>query len=425
MGPGAHPNCRCQMELVDRPDDGVSKAKGNDPYDRDKGGRFADREYRTRDVTYAAQVAPEVQAVLDQLKTVTADPFGVRRSDPFGERKGDPFGAPAGGDPFGRSSADAFGVRRATAAEAAILDRAFDLDHAVKSAARKSPRVVHHIFLGGAKREGPKPEPKTLTHYLGVDDLGSFLNDYGADGFDPSVGAVIDFDEINEFQAEQASDWGEEFAGPMAAYAGGSAWDHTYEQVEPGEREWRETVRQALPVWHEAQSKAGSITKALQPFELQAIMWHAGYGGLTHDSDEIRRRIVDNIHDTGTPDRSLSEAYADYVTWGRPDLVGEAGEELARTLAINLNDGEDYELGAIDPRQVLVFEQGFHEQADHLRAQYRIDHVQYRSSLADYGTDAPVGKISLQELYVSPIGSVEDYEAFRDDVEREDSGPLY
>ncbi len=75
--PGVHPNCRCEIELVypDESDEysiNVSKARGGDPYDRDRRGRFSVNESRL------AKPKEKVNPFAETQQSVS--PFGARTS---------------------------------------------------------------------------------------------------------------------------------------------------------------------------------------------------------------------------------------------------------------------------------------------------------------------------------------------------------
>lgn len=93
-GPGVHPNCRCRMRLAssikdvnytmslewdrinpfDRKRSPVSKARGNDKYNRNSDGQFASVESRRTKFKERAQTDPQVASIVQQAMTMMATP---------------------------------------------------------------------------------------------------------------------------------------------------------------------------------------------------------------------------------------------------------------------------------------------------------------------------------------------------------------
>lgn len=398
----AHPHCKCRAGLGQRGVTLVRKDKGDDLYDRDPKGRFADREYRTRNVTHLSYADPEADQIAASVVEEVKNPFGVDMR-PAADRN--PFGAanPFKANPFA-AAGNPFAANPFLPSENPFLAQTVD-DTAAQARGRR--KVVQHVFMG-VKRQGPPPTPKTVTHYLALTDIDSYFYDVYGGEMPDAPNQSIDFDDINDWFTQEQGQWdgkpGERVT--VSAFPSSSTWDSVYPQVEDlSDDDWRSLVTQAMPIWHESQHHADSILAQLTPADLGEIYGRAGYG-YSHmpDPARIREAIATNIFDTNTPDRSLQEAYSDYVTWVRPELVGENGAELGHQLAARMGDS-DWADFATTPRGAMVFDQGFHGGTSDLHGEYKIANVVYRSALADFGQDAPNGYLSAQELYMEPIGS--------------------
>lgn len=422
LAPTAHPGCRCMMKLVRYP---LAKNLGDDPYDRDPKGRFADREYRTRTVTSRVldrdHVDPAVQHILDDLAEVThVNPFGVdtapARANPF---------APSsafGGNPFA-DTGNAFGVTKNPFAAVEASSGAFDdTKHAVQRAAAGPRRYIVHLFNMPKKRtpaERASHQFSERSHYLDVNDIGAYF-DTNFDG-DVAVGN-LDFNEITEFYNDEdyRPPGGPEEGTSIVASVHESPWAAVQPQVEGiSGREWHSILRQAKPVWDAAlePDKAKSVLEQLQGYELQQIATSAGISSY-RPANDLRAEIYDSVINEHLSDPSAREAFADYVTWHRPELVGSNGEELERTLTASPWQDEFME-GR--PSQVFNFHQGFHFDNPLLQGQYVQTDMVYRSVMADYGPDhAPLGHLSMQEYMLEPSAEASGYSMYEPGDDRPD-----
>lgn len=392
----AHPHCQCHAELVERST--LQKDKDGDLYDRDTKGRFADREYRTRNVTRLAYADPEATTIAQELVEQVANPFGV---DMRTAEQRNPFTTGAPVNPF-LAAANPFQSSTPVANPFLESENPFlapEVENPVDAKARGRNRTTHHIFLG-RKREGAAPEPKTETHYLPMQEVDGYFYDMYGELPDNPLDA-FDFDDMNDWFTEQHGDEGRT---TVSAFPTPSVWDNVYDQVDDLDNdEWSSVIGQALPIWHESQSHADSVLAQLTAADLSEIYGRAGYGYSRHDPNKVREAIATNIFDNNTPDRSLQEAYSDYVTWVRPELIGENGLEFSHRLAALMGES-DWADWATPPAGVMVFDQGFHGDTPELHGTYQVAHIVYRSALADFGRDAPNGKLSAQELYMEPVG---------------------
>ena len=203
FAPGAHPNCRCRIRLVDPVakvaprSEPIRKDMPGDPFDRDREGRFARREQRKPARPSVSPPVrerdPEVDAIMEQARRIAeedavdpfartpatkpADPF-TRTADPFVRtaRLGDPFAR--SGDPFARtgSAVDPFARTGRKTADAA--DRRKILAALTRSprpgAKRRSSAVTNHVLI-----VPPLPVREEASHapyYLPVTDMQDLLH---------------------------------------------------------------------------------------------------------------------------------------------------------------------------------------------------------------------------------------------------------
>lgn len=400
----AHPHCQCHAELVERST--LQKDKDGDLYDRDTKGRFADREYRTRNVTRLAYADPEATTIAQELVEQVVNPFGV---DMRTAEQRNPFmtGAPvnpflAAGNPFRPSTPVANPFLES---ENPFL--APEVENSVDAKARGRNRTTHHIFLS-VKRQGPKPAAKHETHYLDHGDISAYYEQPGMAEAFQTPGVPVDFDNINDYFTHNSEEHGRMV---IEAIPEDYIWNAMQPQVwDIDDDEWHSVIEQALPVWHQALTHVDSITSRLQSPELKEIYRRAGtrypLGDANNSAeDKARTAIASLVLDSNSPDRSLEEAYADFITWNMPGEVGEDGESLGFRTAALLGDSDDVDFQA-EPPIVYSFDQGFNGDTPELRGTYEVAHVIYHSALGSWGQDAPVGKLSVRELEMEPIESL-------------------
>lgn len=393
--PGAHPRCECENVLVNADGEVISKAMGSDPYDRLKDGRFAATEHRSTQLKFSEPVAPEVQNILDEVSRLNA--FGVDMGKPLFEAPSQLFTA----DPLFQQGGQLFQAPDALFAPKATIfgDAAGLFDEAPAKAALKRNRK---LILITRKRPGPPPAPKHETHYLPADDVADYFLEMWGDIPDGFGGAVVDFDDINDYYTElhgSEDDGGR--AEAAVAWPQASIWSSVPPQVwEVTPAQWRDTMAIAEPLWHQSLHAVDSTVAQLSDMDLRYIVSRAGYPMI--NSDQMREAIATVVHDPNAPDRSLEEAYADYVTWSRPDLLGEGGQQLSYHLAAMLgdNDSTDFQ---VDPSPVFSFTQGFNFDTPSLVGPYEISHVIYHSAIAEWGREAPLGHLSIHEMEMEPF----------------------
>lgn len=400
--PGAHPGCVCEVDLVDAEGEVIGKALAGDPYDRLKDGRFASTEHRSREVTYAEPVDPVVADILEQASKLNG--FGVETGPDLDNL----FGKPAAKNLFGPPQAlfravpeNLFGAPQELFASKQEL---FSDETTPKAAARRKPARI--VIIAGKKRPGPPPAPKHESHYLPMDAVSDYYYEMWGEPGEAQMGDHVDFDEMNDFYTGQANWLGDREAdddrAEIKAFPSKSIWSMAPDQIEDVSKdEWSDTIAAALPIWHQALHHVDSITAQLTAADLREITMRAGYS--SRDPDAMRQHIASVVHDQNSPDRSLEEAFADYVTWTRPELVGEDGAEFGHHLAA-LMGANDYADFAVDPQRVFSFNQGFNGDSTALFGEYEVSHIVYHSALADWGRDAPLGQLSIQELEMEPAG---------------------
>lgn len=378
ISPTVHPGCMCHMELVT--DDQISKNKGSDLYDRDTKGRFADREYRTRDTAYAEPTSPEVQAILDQLKGVK-NPFGVdmepkpvfgdepAKESLFGTRN--LFGVDMGKPMFGEEPQ--FGAPGAPSFTApGQAENLFDQTKRQRGQRPSIKRIIHHVYY--PKKDAAAPpaeEPDNGGFYLPLQwyadvhemELDDYLIQPG-DHFDFTEAAQasrlhqywqgeLSPDELDRFERDykttelehgipvleavddpvrdklDASLYG------LTAVRSESVWGelppeemrYGYADEERAQKAWVEMVALAGPLWNTVLADPERYIDNLDPTEIRDIYNTAGYEA-GEDEFEARSRISHSCkaHGLGQDD-SLADAFADYMVWNKPQSIEDDVDE--------------------------------------------------------------------------------------------------
>lgn len=419
FAPGAHPGCQCTLGLVES----ISKAKRLDdgqwdPHDRDPKGRFAAREYRTRDVTFAEPVSAEVQAVLDELRDFVAED---KPKNAFGvdTRPVNAFGAPkaAAGNAFGRpQGTNAFGVSREVNAfgSAQTGTSPFDLTKkpprgAVKP---KTRRIIHHVFMP-KKTEDDSYERATGSYYMPVREY----NEAGGWGDSEALeqpGNKVEFTPMADHRArelvlgggssqeldelihqawpgfEDSDEWasfGDHLEGDptgpdaivramrdltaLVALRTENAWkdmvpsldDRTVGDADEGTQMWDQTISPlAYGLWNDVLANPSGHVDKLTRSDLDRIYDLAGYDR-GEDDVGARARIIDACSGYGIGDDSLADAFCDHMVWSRPERLGEGGHQLEYLLG----QADDMEMpymqtgASNEPTiEVYTFESGFH-----------------------------------------------------------------
>jgi hypothetical protein len=408
--PGAHPNCRCRQRLVLRmaleevaP---VAKRRAGDPYDRDRRGRFAPVDERpTRP---AEPPAPEVQAVLDQLHGVApAKPDLFGRPDLFG--KPDLFAAKP--DLFGKPAGSLFAGRRPQ-----LFDRTRRPPPGPPPGlARK--RVIHHILVP-ARVEGEERPRSHEPYYLPASE---FLQAYEQAEYELwEPGDVFDFDDANAAIRELHAYYheGDDVAyGPQTLTAmqtydpldldfdSREQW-HAEDRVV--DEQWAELRPHVVAAHRQALANVDEVVDRLGSQDIAGILRLAGYDP-GEEANSARARIVRAVNAGVGSDQGLAGAYADWVAWQEPEILGDSGMVVGSLL----NEAVDNDIRLITPEeaQYFAFDNGFHEETQFtatghlvaLRSGYVVSHATYHSALLEHGADAEPFMVGWRELSMVPV----------------------
>jgi hypothetical protein len=425
--PGAHPGCLCEVNLIEPAEDDeqadkhVEKAMGKDPYDRDREGRFAAAEARTRKPRVTLKERehdPVVDDILDQVAALPKDAFGVVRQDLFAPAK-QLFGEATGqlfGDPGQKQLFAAPEQKQLFDAPQLFSDRKRPtrrLEQAKTGAARR--RVVHHVFVQHAQ-PGDVRSTSHEPFYMPVQ--------YFHAAFESSVdqlwgpGDVVDFSEANESLKDMQSYWHDESADEDVALAAVQIGDPM--KLDPDHREqpfagehlteefWSEVRPRLFAAHQQALSNVDDVVERLSTSDLQQIMNVAGYDP-TEPSNSIRARIVRSVNGGVGSDSSLAGSYADHVAYEVPEVLGDFGLQLGRILEEVKH--EDISIYYPEDSQFFSFENGFHEDAKHgkgyvdVHHTYLATHASYHSEIMEKGTDALPFVMGWREISLVPADS--------------------
>jgi 8-oxo-dGTP pyrophosphatase MutT (NUDIX family) len=368
--PAVRPELRASLSRVRAALGVVDKAfDAQEP--RDRRGRWS----RTR----SAPVADYVPENAPVFPTQPLDPYAAINpysAAPYaaaGPYAGDPYAAP--GDPYASKPSGSVVPTSATAGQ--------------------RRRVVHHHQLIAAVKRPMRAAPTHQSFYMPVSDLAHYYYDNGrADT--PRI--EVDFDAIRRYYRDVRQN-----DNPIQAAADSSPWEMATLMSVPDE-DWAELAPTAVRLWGEAiePDVASGVLGDLDDAEVEEIAQRAGYLSVNFDASEARSMILDNIDDADTSDPSLREAYADYVTWQRPDLLGANGEEFEHEVSARLG----YNFLERHPTPgVIVFDYGFGPSSgpQDVTGRFDVIHTMYRSAIAEFGAGAPPGAIGLQEFFVEPV----------------------
>lgn len=393
-GPAAHPGCTCRQELI-LPLEKIQKDMAADPYDRDRKGRFADREYRTRDTAYA-EPSPAARQILEELKQVS-NPFSSAASDPFAAAADDPFSR-AAGDPFSGPGKDPFGiVHDPFAPVVSTTDDPF----AYKPKADPAPgrrRIIHHVFMPKKKAGAASPPPAEDPYYLSVHEYNQsfgYPDDQG--GYLTQPGDKFPFSDDGALVAVHTRDPWRDIVPSIDERAPG------LEDV----RHWDAILGAAYPLWSDVMERPETFVDRLSVSDIRHIYNMAGYEPDDEDEFTMRSRIVHSAQAAGIGDDSLAHAYADFVTWVRPEMLGSDGRRLRDMVEDAEMDGAP-SLADDGIIEAVVFDAGFHPGTQmpdgHAQpdANYVVKHIIYRSAVAARGTGAPPFVTGLRENYLVP-----------------------
>jgi len=379
FAPGAHPRCRCDLKLrIPEPREPVAKDAPGDPFNRDRHGQFASREHRGRLRLLERPTAPVAAPPTKQPLYAEPEAASALYTDSGLYRA--------------ESKESLYGKTKLYAETESALYAKPELftspETATRQAARTQlmPRLHIRIELPAPPA---KPDPTKIdVHYFPADQVQEYFDDL----FDGAIGA---FD-------------GQVHMGDIRAHLGVPTESVPYEEpwlgMEPqiqmiSGHDWDEILALAVPLWDRARGEVEDVVNELDQDDLMYISAWAGYSGYQHP-DLIMKNIVESVQQGDTGDDSLADAYADYVTYVRPDLLGEPGLALRGRLA-NADFEPDMEAR---PQTMFVFNKGLHpeDSPKDLRADYEITGLRYRSALGEDRGQAPRGYIGAQEYYLEP-----------------------
>lgn len=421
--PQAHPNCRCSVQLVAPVMKAYDPKELRDPKGSPTGGRFT-RKPAT--VTTAEPVDPAIAEMLAQAREQSAEPSEI----PFDTTDtlwdtADPFAADPGAafdqiytlfdeaDPF--ADTDPFAGTTPSGSTSAFDDTRGLFERGARGKVNVIRAAVEPIPMEPADERG-------YPYYMPVDDYHAQTDEAQMHGL---FGQNFDVD----FDKAAPMSLGEQ---TLAARAVPSPWNALeYDYLSRGRvgkkdnglpRADKELVR---TVWSELApyAKQGwwkAINEAQDPYNprngiVARLDWKdtwdiAELAGFTNfdptDPEDLKSKVIAATHKLGTGDNSLASAYADWVVYQRPDLLGELGDEIATQIAVA--DMAGIKIASSRPAdQVMVFDTGFHpgtevydEEAEPV-GKYRVVGITYRSAIYDLGSPPPLA-IGLQEAHMQP-----------------------
>lgn len=411
--PQAHPNCKCHVELVH-----AEVAKAYNPNER-RG------QPGNRGQWVATPVAERLANPLDELEVAPDAPA---------KEKASPFAAPAtpspfAGSPFSHRSDGPSPFAQAAAPSGKLAGPSGKLGPAASGRLRaeasgKLGRPKIRVNRRHVALLPPPPAPK-LDHrpyYMATDMYQAEVDPYRVgemlDNF-----TDIDFDlahptHFGTLNAEARDDpWdalpydlrtqgrvATRDGIPITNPADLSAW--WYDTTPDLARGWEWAIMHADNTW----GPGGDLVEQLYPEDRENIALMAGRNNW-HGHDDLIEQIkgaVANMDNGDEDDDSLAQAYGDYVTYFRPDLLGTQGDVISEKL---LHGQVAYGVDMTDRpvNQVLSFQRGFHPETRRDResvdphGRYTVVNLAYRSALHDHGGTPPPLTLGLQLAEVQPM----------------------
>lgn len=418
--PQAHPNCKCHVELVPHGD----VTKRYNPNER--------RGQPGNKGQWAAAPVAEAEKLADPLAglSVAEEPVETLFTAPaqqalfteslFTSRAGQ---AAALGDLFTKPT------------PALFTGQALDLQgEGLKLSRPSGPPPIRRVITRRIMVPPPPEPPSRFPYFMPVADF----NDEVDEDFDATytAGDDVDFDQAHEKPVKF----------PLVAMSATSPFVAlTYEHLAQGRVQtrnardenneviwnddgtpmqtpkvkfpevrtmWSNLMPDAVRGWHAAMREAvdpddpkRGIINELEPKDRAYIADMAGFTGFKGDKD-LRGKIALAVEKQHRGDTSLADAYADYVTFQAPWLLGELGTEIDAHLELFREDGVDLHDRPYD--QVLTFGFGFHPgtrknkaEADPRGRFYALG-TTYRSAIRHYGRSAPPLQMGVQELHIQP-----------------------
>lgn len=358
----------------------VQKAYQSDPFDRDWHGRFAAHEGRRSTATLTQPIDTQLYGLIQEIRTAPslateAKSLGRTRQS-LGQKKS--LQAPAS-----LAAPAALGVT--TSMSAMVAQR------------QKQAQGVHiriHIKLPEIPPLPSRPDEGGF--FVPMDDVARWYDDTDLDRHNPDV----NFGEIAEYYRSGIVDEPQEHIRIEARFHR-SAWNTVYPQVDGyDQEEWDDMMAKAKPIWDTARAHAEEILydeDGLDDYELSYITNRAFHGD--HSSESARLQIIDNLDSEDDPDHSLADAYADYVTFVRPELTQPWRHSREVHDFTSVYPGGDA-MEANPPVTLRITKLARDDDAANLSGNYLMAGGRYISALAE-GVSIP-GHMNLREVELEP-----------------------
>jgi hypothetical protein len=267
----------------------------------------------------------------------------------------------------------------------------------VRAPQRTPLRAQIHIHLPPALPPPPPPapgdDPIGEGNYVSGADLQSYFDDMGIEHGDSDF---VDFGEIGDYYREQGS------SGRIPAARSTDVWSAAGPQVAGySDTEWGALMATAQPVWQEAIRDHDRVLAQMTDQELRTICARA-FRGILPSADGMRDKIRAEIQDPDAYDHSLRDAYADMVTWSRPDyLESTQAEEFDRFLA------QSPERSYIEAAPPVLYRFASFQPGDgpqHVQGYYEMANGRYVSALAQplNGRSIPKGHLNAELIELDP-----------------------
>lgn len=374
----------------------LSKAMGRDPYNRDQGGRFAATEQRTR--TAVMDRPPSDQTLLGLIQTIRPAPAALTEDRPRGLTRS------SGGPLTGARALTGQRSLTSTPTLAGLTEqvRQEQAQSQLKQQRAGAPPIIRITLPPLPPPPAAGGDPARGGYFV----WGWDLEDYYAEMWGGSVGFghIIPFDEIRDFYREKIES-GEQAGGDrIEASHSHSLWSGLpAQEAWYSDADWDDMMNAALPVWKAARNNAEEVLDELSDGDLREISRRA-FHGEQHPSQVIRDLITDSLDGDEEVGPGIGDAYADFVTFARPDYLQDYVPESLdwdRMLA-SLPDRDIME--SESPWAVRVTSLARKDKVEDLRSTYLITTGEYVSAMGERarGRPAPTGQLNVRVITVEP-----------------------
>lgn len=275
--------------------------------------------------------------------------------------------------------------------------------------------IRHHYLLGAAAPNAtpaePAKDPDKWEMYLPARQLSLYFLDrvdiqrlHDRAG---TSGAVLDFADIADYYT--GSDGVVRPSEPIPAK---SPWRAVEGFGDAGDAEWDAIKALAVPLWEDVQQDPWTALDQLGQTDLSDVAEFAGYPLMS--GVDAKKLIADNLwmRDSGVHemlasadnaavhyDPGVLNAFADYVVWNEPGVMGDKGKALSALTSASLNG-----LSGQRIPEVFAFSSGLNpfDHAADLRSRYMVEKVQYHSAIHDFGYGMPNGVYAMREMHLVP-----------------------